>query len=208
MTIGANIKQLRQQKNMTQEQVANELGVSYQAVSKWEVGANTPDISLLPDIASLFGVTIDSLFRDDMAEFSEALSYAKDDGVIRIVQMRGKCVIGSAVSSASSQDAPPIEIAFPRNCNDRTQYFKVEVYGNVISDGSVNGDVVCHGNIDCSQINGDIRADGDISASTVNSGKITCNAVFDCYKLEAKSIDCSGSVNSANLTCGQITYRK
>ena len=51
MNIGSNIKQLRQRMNLTQEQVANKLGVSYQAVSKWEVGANTPDIALLPDIA-------------------------------------------------------------------------------------------------------------------------------------------------------------
>lgn len=192
--------------NLTQEQVANKLGVSYQAVSKWEVGANTPDIALLPDIANLFGVSIDSLFSDNIDEFAEALSLAKDDDVIRVMQMKGKKVI--KVTTAISPDAPPIEIAFPRNCNDRTQYFKVEVYGHVISDGSINGDVICHQNIECSQINGDIKSDGDISASMVNGGKITCNAISDCYKLEAKSIECTGSVNSANLTCGQITYMK
>ncbi len=206
MNIAGNIKQLRQQNNLTQEQVAGKLGVSNQAVSKWEVGANTPDIALLPEIAHLFGVTIDSLFSDDINEFSEALSLAKDDDVIRIVQMRGRKVI--KVTTSISPDSPPIEIAFPRNCNDRTQYFKVEVYGHIVSDGSINGDVVCHGNIDCSQINGDIKSDGDINANGINCGKIVCSAISDCYKLEAKSIDCSGSVNSANLTCGQITYMK
>jgi len=206
MNIGSNIKQLRQRMNLTQEQVANKLGVSYQAVSKWEVGANTPDIALLPDIANLFGVSIDSLFSDNIDEFAEALSLAKDDDVIRVVQMKGKKVI--KVTTAISPDAPPIEIAFPRNCNDRTQYFKVEVYGHVISDGSINGDVICHQNIECSQINGDIKSDGDINASGINCGKIICNAISDCYKLEAKSIECTGSVNSANLTCGQITYMK
>lgn len=206
MNIGSNIKQLRQRMNLTQEQVANKLGVSYQAVSKWEVGANTPDIALLPDIANLFGVSIDSLFSDNIDEFAEALSLAKDDDVIRVVQMKGKKVI--KVTTAISPDAPPIEIAFPRNCNDRTQYFKVEVYGHVISDGSINGDVICHQNIECSQINGDIKSDGDINASGINCGKIICNAISDCYKLEAKSIECSGSVNSANLTCGQITYMR
>ena len=40
---------------MTQDQVAEKLGVSYQAVSKWENNANTPDIALLPAIAELFG---------------------------------------------------------------------------------------------------------------------------------------------------------
>ena len=70
MNIGNNIKQLRQKNNLTQEQVAGKLGVSYRAVSKWENGANTPDIALLPEIANLFGVTIDSLFSDDINEFS------------------------------------------------------------------------------------------------------------------------------------------
>lgn len=47
---------------MTQEQLAAEIGVSAQAVSKWERGATMPDISLLPDISVLFGVSIDELF--------------------------------------------------------------------------------------------------------------------------------------------------
>lgn len=206
MNIGNNIKLLRQKNNLTQDQVANKLGVSYQAVSKWEVGANTPDIALLPEIAGLFGVTVDSLFSDDINEFSEALSLAKDDDVIRIVQMRGRKVI--KVTTSISPDTPPIEIAFPHNCNDRTQYFKVEVYGHIVSDGSINGDVVCHQTIQCDDINGDVRSDGDINANGINCGKIVCNAISDCYRLEAKSIECSGSVNSANLTCGQITYMK
>ena len=63
MNIGKNIKQLRQQKNLTQEQIAEKLGVSYQAVSKWENNANTPDIALLPKIANLLGTSIDALFR-------------------------------------------------------------------------------------------------------------------------------------------------
>ena len=50
MEIGKNIKYLRQQKNMTQDQLADYLGVSYQAVSKWETGANSPDIGLLPSL--------------------------------------------------------------------------------------------------------------------------------------------------------------
>lgn len=62
MNIGNNIKQLRQQKNLTQKQVAEKLGVSSQAVSKWENNVNTPDIALLPEIAELFGVSIDALF--------------------------------------------------------------------------------------------------------------------------------------------------
>ena len=62
MNVGNNIKQLRRQKKLTQVQVAEELGVSYQAVSKWENDISAPDIALLPAIAELFGVSIDTLF--------------------------------------------------------------------------------------------------------------------------------------------------
>ncbi len=61
MTLNKQIAFLRREKDLTQEQLANALGVSNQAVSKWESGACCPDISLLPDIAKLFQVSIDKL---------------------------------------------------------------------------------------------------------------------------------------------------
>lgn len=67
--IGAKIKAMRLRLSMTQEQLAGRLGVSAQAVSKWESGANMPDIQLLPELSVIFGVTIDSLF--DIADESK-----------------------------------------------------------------------------------------------------------------------------------------
>lgn len=66
--IGAKIKALRLAGSMTQEQLAGRLGVSPQAVSKWESGTNMPDIQLLPDLSVIFGVSIDALF--DMTDDS------------------------------------------------------------------------------------------------------------------------------------------
>lgn len=62
MEIGTKIRQLRMQRGMTQEQLGAELGLSAQAVSKWEASATMPDITLLPRLSVLFGVTIDELF--------------------------------------------------------------------------------------------------------------------------------------------------
>lgn len=62
MEIGNQIKQLRQRRGITQEAMAQTLGVTAQAISKWERGAATPDIGLLPEISAYFGVTIDELF--------------------------------------------------------------------------------------------------------------------------------------------------
>ena len=59
---GKRIKALRLSRSMTQEQLAQKLGISPQAVSKWESGTNMPDILILPDLSVIFGVTIDDLF--------------------------------------------------------------------------------------------------------------------------------------------------
>lgn len=61
MNIGEKIAALRKQNNMTQEELANHLSVTPQAVSKWENGITSPDISLLGAIASLFHITTDEL---------------------------------------------------------------------------------------------------------------------------------------------------
>lgn len=60
-TIGKNICNLRKQKDLTQEELAGRLNVSFQAVSKWENGASLPDVATLPLIAKAFGCSIDSL---------------------------------------------------------------------------------------------------------------------------------------------------
>ncbi|MCR5705062.1 MAG: helix-turn-helix domain-containing protein [Eubacterium sp.] len=61
MMIGKNIKRIRQNKGMTQEQVGEVIGVSGQAVSKWENGSALPDIQILPKLAEHFGISIDEL---------------------------------------------------------------------------------------------------------------------------------------------------
>lgn len=71
--IGENIKRLRKERDMTQEQLAAELGVSFQAVSRWELGTTYPDIALLPVIAAYFDVTVDELLGVDMARREEEI---------------------------------------------------------------------------------------------------------------------------------------
>ena len=62
MELGRKIKQLRYKAAMTQEQLAEKLNIGAQSVSKWENGVTMPDISLLPLLAEIFGVSIDDLF--------------------------------------------------------------------------------------------------------------------------------------------------
>lgn len=62
MTIGEKIAMLRKEKHITQTELAEYLFLVPQTISKWEVGNGTPEISLLPKIATFFGVSIDELF--------------------------------------------------------------------------------------------------------------------------------------------------
>lgn len=57
-----NLILLRRNARLTQEQFADQLGLSFQAVSKWENGLSCPDIALLPEIAKIYGISVDQLF--------------------------------------------------------------------------------------------------------------------------------------------------
>lgn len=71
--IGKKIATLRNQNNMTQEQLAKCLNISNAAVSKWESGSSYPDIETIPLLAKIFKVSIDSLFEFDLE--NENLQY-------------------------------------------------------------------------------------------------------------------------------------
>ena len=65
LNIGTNIKRMRQNKGLTQEQLADILGVSPAAVSKWEAKNTYPDITMLVPLALVFGITLDELMQYD-----------------------------------------------------------------------------------------------------------------------------------------------
>lgn len=60
--IGEKIRELRRRDDRTQEDLAGALGVTCQAVSRWEAGGGYPDMEMLPGIANYFGVSMDTLF--------------------------------------------------------------------------------------------------------------------------------------------------
>ena len=96
LKLGEKIKALRKQKNISQEVFAGYLGVTFQAVSKWECGITMPDVTLIPAIASFFGVSTDELFDFNLYETEkqveaicrEAYEYrftdpARSEGILR-----------------------------------------------------------------------------------------------------------------------------
>ena len=77
--LGEKIKALRKQKNISQEVFANYLGVSFQAVSKWENGNTMPDVTMIPAIASFFGVSTDELFDFNLFEIEKQVEAICDE---------------------------------------------------------------------------------------------------------------------------------
>lgn len=69
-----NLRRLRLEKSLTQEQLAEMLGVSAQSVSRWECGNTLPDVLLLPEIAKIYSVTVDDLYREEVKAYP---SYAQ-----------------------------------------------------------------------------------------------------------------------------------
>ena len=100
LALGNNIKKYRKDRKITQEQLAEVLGVSDQAVSRWENGTTYPDIELLPTIALYFGVTVDDLmgmetFKDesDIADILKKRQELKNRGeVIKSCELLRKAV--------------------------------------------------------------------------------------------------------------------
>ena len=76
--IGRQISSLRKKKGMTQMELADALGISYQAVSNWERGNTMPDISKLPELAEIFGVSIEEILCDERkGKIAEEMSEGK-----------------------------------------------------------------------------------------------------------------------------------
>lgn len=78
LNIGETIKRLRKERDITQDELADILGVSFQSVSRWECGTCYPDMELLPVISEFFGVTVDALLGvNEKTEQSKVAQYLK-----------------------------------------------------------------------------------------------------------------------------------
>ncbi len=89
ITLGKKISDYRKALGLTQDQLAEKMNVSPQAVSKWENDISCPDISLLPKLAALFGITVDELLSVETKKEIELLPEDKkknfDDLILRVV---------------------------------------------------------------------------------------------------------------------------
>ena len=103
--IGEFLKELRKEKGLTQEQLAEQFNVSRRSVSRWETGTNMPDISLLVEIAEFFDVSIPEIINgerksevmnEDVKEVADKLSdYASAEKETILKNIRSQSIMGT-----------------------------------------------------------------------------------------------------------------
>lgn len=120
---GAVIKRLRENKKMTQDQLAQKIFVTSKAVSKWETGKGFPDVGLLEALGKALGVSvIELLSGEDITNLNKACNMAK--GKFYVCPVCGNVIqtTGEAVISCCGITLPPLEAESP----DQDHEFKIE----------------------------------------------------------------------------------
>ena len=215
MTLAEIIASYRKKLGLTQEGLAQRLGVTNQAVSKWESGQSCPDIALLPNLADIFGITIDQLFgREPQAAPAPAQPELPwpDDNTLRVVLYAGHKYIGSghAANEIHFCYEGPVQ-----NLHSEVSVYCDAVMGSVTAGGDVSCDMVyghvqASGNVSCDDIQGNVSAQGDVScddvAGSVNAGgNVGCNcvqgSVYAGGNVQADEINGSSITAGGGVTC-------
>ena len=183
--LGTMISSLRKEKGMTQDALAKQLGVTFQAVSKWENGLSCPDIVMLPELADLFGVSIDALFGraplapEDLPAETTApaqsqvvygdLPWEDDRSVLHAVLFAGHQLVGDSLFQRHQKEKQRLEFCyegpainiqsdFSVTCAEGTEIRGSVKAGNGVTCGPVLGNVQAGNSVRCGDVGGSVRA--------------------------------------------------
>lgn len=201
---GQRIAQLRRERGMTQEAMAQKLGITNQAVSKWESDQCCPDIMQLPALADLLGITLDELFGRPQSAPTE-LPWP-DDNNLRAVCFLGHRLIkhqdiprGGAERGSVRLDfsgtVDTIQSEFSVQCTNTTVHGSIMAGDGVIC-GDVGGDVQAGDGVTCSTVRGSVRAGdsitcGDVGGNAQAGDSLRCGNIHGMARA-GESIYCTG----------------
>ena len=202
-TLGERIGALRREQSMTQEALATELGITPQAVSKWENGQGFPDVSLLPKLAALFSISLDELFGLETAQAApeardeeprpcsfHELPWPDDKSTLHAVLFAGHKLVGhTPFSRASARESVELHCGGPA--------LNIESEFSVRCDGPVAGSVKAGDGVQCGDVKGDVQAGDAVSCGSVG-GSVQAGDGVDCG-------DVGGSVKAGDsVSCGDV----
>ena len=206
LTMGARISERRRNKGLTQEALAKLLGVSNQAVSKWESDVCCPDIALLPQLVDALEMTLDELFgrackaaiaNDQILPVAAELPWA-DDESIHAVLFQGHRLLQPKEGSLFRRDrydeirksvelhfsgtAQDIYSDFSVCCTNSTIHGSVRAGDGVTCSGDVKGNVRAGDSVSCGSVGGDVQASdsvrcGDVQGNVRASDSVHCSTV-------------------------------
>ncbi len=220
--LGSNIMRLRKENDLTQEQLANGLGITYQAVSKWETGVSSPDIDLLPLLADVFEVSIDELFgrtgsadapspaaeegkRESAPAGIVELPWPDDPDMLHVVLFAGHKLIAGEETEAHLDTRRRIEFQYEGPALNIWSDFSVNC-------GDVQGSVNAGGDVDCGDVKGGVDAQGNVNCDAVGrgvnaGGSVNCDEVGGSVSAGSgvSCDDVAGNVNAGgSVTCDDV----
>ena len=215
--MGARILRRRKEKGLTQEALANKLGVSNQAVSKWEGDVCCPDLQLLPLLADTLELSLDELFGRESKEKptqkaeadSQILPIAaelpwEDDDAIHAVLFQGHRLLQPKQGSLFRHDKydeirKTVELHFSGTAQDIYSDFSV-----VCTDSTISGSVRAGDGVTCTDVGGDVTAGDDVTCGNVG-GNVQAGdtAPATCRAMSARATASPVAMSAA--TCPQTT---
>lgn len=187
--LAANIQKYRKKRGLTQEELAEKLGVTFQAISKWENAKSAPDIFFLPKMAELFGCHIDELFsRDIKTEIHYDLCTEfpwYDDEIIR-----GVVCLGRKILQVTDNITEKFTFEIIGDAKNVQSECNVVVAGNVSGGCNAGSNVVVEGHL-----SGGCNCGENVSVEGHFSGGCNCGKNITCEGNVSGDINCCGTVN-------------
>ena len=198
--LGNAIAHYRKKLGLTQEQLAQRLDVTNQAVSKWETDQCCPDVAVLPRLADIFDISLDALFGRPEKTAQPAAFPWENDKKLHIAVFEGHHLLAS--NEKKNRDCT---VTFDGPVRD------VHCLCNLYCDG-VGGDVNAGGYVECSGVEGNVNAGGYVECAGVE-GDVNAGGYVECGGVEGdvkagSYVECGdveGDVNAgAYVECGDV----
>ena len=226
---GERIAAYRKEQGLTQEGLAQLLGVTNQAVSKWESDQCCPDIMLLPALADVFHITMDELFGRAVPErrlvpaekqedtvYVDGLPWPDDD------DLRAVCYVGHRLVDHADVPGKRVSIGGLLNINMGGDGVALHFSGTVrdihsafsvvVKDSTIAGDVRADDGVECGDVGGSVTAGdgvtcGDVGGSVAAGDDVNCGSVGGSVQA-GDDVNCGnveGSVQAGDsIRCGNI----
>lgn len=194
--ICSNIAELRKKQGLSQEELASMLGVTFQAVSKWENQLSCPDIALIPKIAEIFHLSIDSLFGKAEAKMidEKLVDWPDDDNLYAVIFQGHRLLKEDEITDNLSE----IELLYDGDMQGMSikSNFSITVKGDIIDSSIQSGT-----HITCADIvNSDIKTGFHLNAiDIVDCDSICTGAHINATDINCKSINAGTHINATNI---------